>query len=160
MVIWLHVNHFFSKSHFSKNLKLFLRKSRATEWHIDPQPELQDPFQRLNSVIEGSPEQVLNQLIDPGQQSQVFAKHWKKAQDHTAQLLSQYKAPYSEFSAMKKVLQKIPRDIQIHLGNSMPVRYANFLGVSPYAGRIWSNRGTSGIDGSNGTAVGLSLIHI
>ena len=39
----------------------------------------------------------------------------------------------------------------------MPVRYANFLGVSPGAGRIWANRGTSGIDGSNGTAVGHVL---
>ena len=147
----------FGKSIISKNLKLFIRKSLANQWHVDPQPELQDPFQRLSSIIEGNPEQVLYQLIDPGQQSQIFAKHWEKAEDLTAQLLSRYKAPYSEFSAMKKVLQKIPRDIQIHLGNSMPVRYANFLGVAPYAGRIWANRGTSGIDGSNGTAVGHVL---
>ncbi len=147
----------FGKSIISKNLKLFIRKSVANQWHVDPQPELQDPFQRLKGIVEGNPEQVLHQLIDPGQQSQVFAKHWKKAQDHTALLLSQYKAPFSEFSAMRKVLQKIPRDIQIHLGNSMPVRYANFLGIAPYAGRIWSNRGTSGIDGSNGTAVGHVL---
>ena len=147
----------FGKSIISKNLKLFIRKSLANQWHIDPQPELQDPFQRLSSIIEGNPEEVLYQLIDPGQQSQIFAEHWKKAEDLTVQLLSRYKAPYSEFSAMKKVLQKIPRDIQIHLGNSMPVRYANFLGVSPSAGRIWANRGTSGIDGSNGTAVGHVL---
>ena len=147
----------FGKSIISKNLKRFIRNSSANQWHIDPQPELQDPFQRLSVIIEGNPEQILHQLIDPGQQSQVFAKHWKRAQDHTAQLLSQYQAPHSEFSAMKKVLQKIPRDIQIHLGNSMPVRYANFLGITPHAGRIWANRGTSGIDGSNGTAVGHVL---
>ena len=147
----------FGKSIISKNLKLFIRKSLATQWHIDSQPELQDPFQRLSGIIEGNPEQVLHQLIDPGQQSQVFAKLWKEAQDETAQLLNRYKAPHSEFSAMRKILKKIPKDIQIHLGNSMPVRYANFLGIAPSASRIWANRGTSGIDGSNGTAIGHAL---
>tara|TARA_B110000977_G_scaffold22885_1_gene27530 strand:- start:539 stop:1057 length:519 start_codon:yes stop_codon:yes gene_type:complete len=39
----------------------------------------------------------------------------------------------------------------------MPVRYANFLGIAPSKTRVWANRGTSGIDGSNGTAVGHAL---
>lgn len=147
----------FGRSIISKNLKLFLRKSAAIQWHIDPQPELQDPYQRLLGVIEGNPEQVLNKLIDPGQPSQVFANHWQVAQRQTAKLLIQYQAPFSEFSAMQEVLKKVPRDIQIHLSNSMPVRYANFLGIAPSKTRVWANRGTSGIDGSNGTAVGHAL---
>ena len=147
----------FGKSIISKNLKLFLRKSRATQWHIDPQPELQDPYQCLSGVIEGNPEQVLEKLIDSGNSSQVFDKRWRVAQRQTAQLLSQYKSPFSEFSAMREVLKKVSEDIQIHLSNSMPVRYANFLGITPCSATVWANRGTSGIDGSNGTAVGHAL---
>jgi 2-succinyl-5-enolpyruvyl-6-hydroxy-3-cyclohexene-1-carboxylate synthase len=53
------------------------------------------------------------------------------------------------------LLKKIPPFSKIHLANSMAVRYVNFLGKRNQ--EIICNRGTSGIDGSNSTAVGCTF---
>ena len=57
------------------------------------------------------------------------------------------------------IIESLPDECNLHLANSMSVRYANFRGLS--SGKrgveVFSNRGTSGIDGSNSTAVGAAL---
>jgi 2-succinyl-5-enolpyruvyl-6-hydroxy-3-cyclohexene-1-carboxylate synthase len=52
-------------------------------------------------------------------------------------------------------LKAIPIGSNIQLGNSSPVRYAQFFPLNP-AFFYNSNRGTSGIDGNVSTAVGAS----
>jgi 2-succinyl-5-enolpyruvyl-6-hydroxy-3-cyclohexene-1-carboxylate synthase len=62
---------------------------------------------------------------------------------------------FGEYPALHFILKKIPPFSKIHLANSMAVRYVNFLGKRSQ--EISCNRGTSGIDGSNSTAVGCAL---
>ncbi len=64
---------------------------------------------------------------------------------------------FNYFSAVKKVIQGLPKNSVLHLGNSMPVRIANFIGLNDPTIDVWCNRGTSGIDGVLSTAVGHSL---
>jgi 2-succinyl-5-enolpyruvyl-6-hydroxy-3-cyclohexene-1-carboxylate synthase len=67
----------------------------------------------------------------------------------------------TELSLVRAVLEQLPEDADLHLANSMSVRYANFIGLhgSKKKGiRVFSNRGTSGIDGSTSTAVGHALV--
>ncbi|MDC1038291.1 2-succinyl-5-enolpyruvyl-6-hydroxy-3-cyclohexene-1-carboxylic-acid synthase [Candidatus Marinimicrobia bacterium] len=64
---------------------------------------------------------------------------------------------FNYFSAVKKVIQDLPKNSVLHLGNSMPVRIANFVGLKDSTIDVWSNRGTSGIDGVVSTAVGHAL---
>ncbi len=62
---------------------------------------------------------------------------------------------FGEYSALHFLLPKIPTQTKLHLANSMAVRYVNFLGKRSQ--EIICNRGTSGIDGSNSTAVGCTF---
>jgi 2-succinyl-5-enolpyruvyl-6-hydroxy-3-cyclohexene-1-carboxylate synthase len=67
--------------------------------------------------------------------------------------------PFNEFSAFHQALAALPDGTALHLANSMAVRYANILGLP--AGKqidVFANRGTSGIDGCNSTAVGAALV--
>jgi 2-succinyl-5-enolpyruvyl-6-hydroxy-3-cyclohexene-1-carboxylate synthase len=67
---------------------------------------------------------------------------------------------FTELSVVKSLLENLPDNSNLHLANSMSVRYGNFIGVSGKTRdvRVFANRGTSGIDGSTSTAVGHSLV--
>jgi 2-succinyl-5-enolpyruvyl-6-hydroxy-3-cyclohexene-1-carboxylate synthase len=87
---------------------------------------------------------------------------WQQADIAAAQFLGSFFAadgqPFNEFSAMRQALATLPDGTALHLANSMAVRYANILGLPE--GRqidVFANRGTSGIDGCNSTAVGAAL---
>jgi 2-succinyl-5-enolpyruvyl-6-hydroxy-3-cyclohexene-1-carboxylate synthase len=87
---------------------------------------------------------------------------WQQANAAAAQFLGRFFAaegqPFNEFSGMRQALASLPDGTALHLANSMAVRYANILGLP--AGRqidVFANRGTSGIDGCNSTAVGAAL---
>jgi 2-succinyl-5-enolpyruvyl-6-hydroxy-3-cyclohexene-1-carboxylate synthase len=87
---------------------------------------------------------------------------WPQADAAAAQFLGSFFAadgqPFNEFSAMRQALALLPDGAALHLANSMAVRYANILGLPE--GRqidVFANRGTSGIDGCNSTAVGAAL---
>ncbi len=71
---------------------------------------------------------------------------------------------FNEFYAVQQVMRALPAGSRLQLGNSMPVRYANYIGLGglgPDVGagvvRVNANRGTSGIDGSLSTTVGAAL---
>ena len=64
---------------------------------------------------------------------------------------------YNYFYVTKLILNHLPKDSVLHLGNSMPVRIVNFLGLNNTNSTVWSNRGTSGIDGVLSTAIGHAL---
>ncbi|MGY6520930.1 MAG: 2-succinyl-5-enolpyruvyl-6-hydroxy-3-cyclohexene-1-carboxylic-acid synthase [Mongoliitalea sp.] len=147
----------FGKSIISKNLKLFLRKSDASHWHISPSGYVPDTFQKLSKIIRSEIQPVLNLLENTEPTDTKFVETWV----HTNQLLADNlpkflaSSPFGEFPALERVTQSIPEDSIIHVANSMAVRYLNFLG--PRKQEIVANRGTSGIDGSNSTAVGCAL---
>ncbi len=105
-----------------------------------------------NEIVSGS---------SPGE-STAPAFTWQQADAVAAQFLSSFFAsesqPFNEFSAMRHALAALPDGTALHLANSMAVRYANILGLP--VGRqidVFANRGTSGIDGCNSTAVGAAL---
>ena len=56
-------------------------------------------------------------------------------------------------------MAKLPGKSNLMLANSMPVRWANMVGATVLnkGVKVFANRGTGGIDGSNSTAVGLAL---
>lgn len=63
-----------------------------------------------------------------------------------------------ELRAMATVVGEVGDGEILHVASSMPVRHADLVvGAQPLAGRLTSNRGVNGIDGTVSTAVGLSL---
>ena len=86
-----------------------------------------------------------------------FFNLWKEKDLQARKLINNFftEKKLSEFHALKSVLEKLPARSSLHLANSMPVRYANYLGItSEKEISVWANHGTSGIDGCTSTAVG------
>jgi len=148
----------FGKSIISKPLKLFLRSSGAEHWHIQTDGYAPDTYQGLNKQIYTSPIPFLEFLNQTNvNEESSFYEAWHEADKKMAALIKSTldQADFGEWKALHKMLPFIPAKSKLHLANSMAVRYVNFLG--PRKQEVICNRGTSGIDGSNSTAVGCTF---
>ncbi len=149
----------FGKSIISKNLKIFLRNHVNQQWHVrENQQFTSDPFQILQREISCDPNLFLDYLAKANIEQSEFLKHWQernaKVDRKTYDYLSGQKE-FNEFSALQFLINSIPENSHLHLANSLSVRYANFIGLKRQKTiKVWSNRGTSGIDGSSSTAMG------
>jgi len=149
----------FGKSIISKSLKLFLRKQDLQHWHIQPDGQAKDTYAGLTRILGSDPFAFLTWLSThlPPMESD-YAPRWQLLEEQIASSLplALKEVDFGEYSAVKQVLEALPANGQLHVANSMAIRYVNFLGRRTQ--EICCNRGTSGIDGSNSTAVGASLI--
>lgn len=156
----------FGKSLISKNLKLFLRKYKAKEhWHIGESDNVADTFQSLTKSIRVKPtyffQRIINEKIIIHSFWKEYKKHWDTFETTTLKKIDTFFQIKNngEFELVKKVIESLPANCNLHLANSMTVRYANHIGITDTKKNItvYSNRGTSGIDGCSSTAVGHAL---
>ena len=158
----------FGRSVISKNLKLFLRKHRpAAHWHIQPAGPAADTFQSLTRIIHIDPLdffRLWHSTSAPSSSQQRYYQQWQQAETKAQQQMNTlFEVPSDratgEFQAIQTILGQLPDRVNLHLANSMTVRYANLVGLSGQQAfvEVFANRGTSGIDGSNSTAVGSAL---
>ena len=155
------------KSLISKNLKLFLRKHKPqAHWHFEDCDTAADTFKTLTRhfkyPLAGFLSAVANQRPENEFKDQIiknYKQNWETIETRTrAALETEIETQdFSELTAYYDVLNKMPSGLDLHLANSMAVRYANFFHYKLSEASIFANRGTSGIDGSNGTAVGSTL---
>ena len=157
------------KSIISKNLKLFLRQQKPKEhWHFEICDDAPDTFQSITTHFKADIKDFLNVLTAnqkpltdqfQTQIAQNYQQSWETLERVTAEVLDSelQKAEFSEFSVIDPILKIIPSNSNLHLANSMPVRYVNFFQSIKKGVEVFANRGTSGIDGSNSTAVGCAL---
>lgn len=143
----------------SKRIKAFLRKYQPqNHWHIDDL-RAYDTFGCLTKHFVMQPnnffqsffnftlqvESTYNQLAQD-----IKAYRQKKSVEYLA------KIPFSDLKVFEKILPVIPYDYQLHISNSSPIRYAQLFDIEKSI-EVFSNRGTSGIDGSTSTAIGAAL---
>lgn len=166
----------FEKSFISKGLKTFLRKNKATaHWHLQISDHLIDTFQSLTKIIPMKPLDFFKKLYedldfeqfkngDEDERDGKFQEDWfsqeRKAKIYVERFFNHniHQEKFNEFYCIKYLMDLLPSDCQLHLANSMSVRYANYIGVLPNKNiEIFANRGTSGIDGCVSTAVGQAL---
>lgn len=155
----------FGRSVLSKHLKRFLRQHRpAAHWHIQVAGPAADTFQSLTHVLRTTPTNFFRRFRPPqpppAQAS--YAVQWAERERAVRQRLADLfvpKQPEGEFQAMQTVLQQLPDAVDLHLANSMTVRYVNLVGLPERRAEVevFANRGTCGIDGSSSTAVGSAL---
>jgi 2-succinyl-5-enolpyruvyl-6-hydroxy-3-cyclohexene-1-carboxylate synthase len=143
----------------SKRIKAFLRKYKPKEhWHIDPF-RAYDTFGALTKHFKTEPnlffEQFmpLSQNIESQYQAEFDAikKHRKEKQE-----VYLSKIPFSDFKAFDVIMPRLPKHSMLQVGNSSPIRYAQLIDIHPSIS-VFSNRGTSGIDGSSSTAIGAAF---
>ncbi|MCR9013720.1 2-succinyl-5-enolpyruvyl-6-hydroxy-3-cyclohexene-1-carboxylic-acid synthase [Aquiflexum gelatinilyticum] len=147
----------FGKSIISKNLKIFLRNSKAEHWHIQPAGYVPDTYRGLTKIIHCQVLEVLNLMNQTLKSEFSFVSSWKKSENTVQENFDNIleNAEFGEYRAISTCLKAIPPSSKIHLANSMAVRYVNFFGKREH--EIFCNRGTSGIDGSNSTAIGCAF---
>ncbi len=173
-------------SFISKRIKLWLRKHPPkAHWHIEEIDYHIDTFQGLTKTVNMKPvaffEQLLpyvsdtlkvsDTLVSNSKSSQVsdtlkvsdthttYQTTWKNKAKKIEKRKDKYlnKIGWSDLLAFKNVLPVLPKNTNLHLANSTPVRYAQLFKTRKDI--IYnSNRGVAGIDGSTSTATGAAYI--
>jgi 2-succinyl-5-enolpyruvyl-6-hydroxy-3-cyclohexene-1-carboxylate synthase len=142
----------------SKRIKSFLRQAEINEhWHVDPFEVNMDTYKHLTNAIPMKPEGFLSQILKllPEGTDLKFCSLWKDLWEKARSSHEQYisRCEWSDLKIFKTIIDAVPPEYDIQLGNSTPVRYSQlFDAVHKF--RYDSNRGTSGIDGSISTAAG------
>ena len=142
----------------SKRLKKYLRQYSPQEhWHIDEHDMFIDTFQSLSLNVRVKPWKFFSKVSkvgSPNIEYSQFAQNIKKQSEirHNEFLQS---AGFTDLTAWASVIDMLPSNINLHLANSTPVRYAQLF--SSRTDIIYfSNRGPSGIDGCISTAAGAA----
>jgi 2-succinyl-5-enolpyruvyl-6-hydroxy-3-cyclohexene-1-carboxylate synthase len=159
----------FGRGLVSRHLKTFLRRYPATEhWHIQPAGYVADTYQNLTTVVRTTPLYFFT-LLAGRQEQESFERQkqlnyfnlWEIEERRTRADVADYFAAggHGELELVQRVLRGLPQGCNLHLANSLSVRYANLAGLPPdrVDVSVFANRGTSGIDGCVSTAVGHAL---
>lgn len=141
----------------SKMVKAFIRKNKPIEhWNIDPVDFKMNSYQCLTEGIATEPilffEQLIS-LVESGDSNyrDVWTNRDRRSHQRHQEFLSN--CEYSDLKVFETLLNNIPEGSDLQLGNSTPVRYVQlFKPTRKFS--YYSNRGTSGIDGTVSTAAG------
>ncbi len=143
----------------SKSLKNYLRQFKPkVHWHFDPAGVPVDTYQSQPHIVQENITQLLT--LWPQRLTCInYLNNWKSKSLRTVSHVTGTLArlPYSELVVVNCILNVLPDNGTLHMGNSMPVRYLDLLPASLDNQDIYSNRGTSGIDGVTSTALGHAL---
>ncbi len=143
----------------SKRIKAFLRKYKPNQhWHIDDL-RAYDTFGCLTKHFEVQPNLffqsffMLTATVDSNYNQHlqdIKALRQKRSLEYLA------KIPFTDFKVFEKVIPALPKNSQLQISNSSPIRYAQLFDIEKSI-EVFSNRGTSGIDGSTSTAIGAAV---
>lgn len=148
----------FGKSFVSKRIKQFLRSHKPpVSWLVHPNPIGQpDPFQSLTRVVHSETMPVLTSLV---QQSLHGVKGFQETKNRAEAHIKHYftQESWTELSIYNALIEQIePLAAEVHVANSLAIRYINWTQAQFAKTEVFSNRGTSGIDGCISTAMGAS----
>lgn len=144
----------------SKKVKAFLRSNPPNQhWHINASNDYVDTFQGLTKIIPLAPEKILGHFTELSHSAADYRQKWlekdQKLQTVFNNFLSQIE--FCDLKAFEGILEHIPSKTSVQLANSTAVRYSNLFDIpSNKELKCFSNRGTSGIDGTISTAVGAA----
>ena len=145
----------------SKMVKKFLRGHPPEEhWHIASSGEEMDTYFKLKKVIPATSDRVFEALWPLiSEKPDDFYNTWQERKTKVLAKREQYlqQIPYSDLKVFDFLLKQLPEGINLHLGNSTPVRYSQLFGSSNRY-FFFSNRGVSGIDGQISTAAGTAFM--
>ena len=142
----------------SRRMKEYLRSHPCEQWRVGVDHNIIDTFMHLACNITAEPEELFSALAAAKPIASDYSQRWadvaESAQTHHQQSLAD--APWCSLAAVDAVCKQMPEGTILHLSNGLSVRLASICGAKQ-ACQWWSNRGTSGIDGSTSTALGASL---
>lgn len=145
----------------SKKIKSYLRKCNI-KCHISVHENYSemDTYRHLSHIVVLKPAHFLlklneNNIVNLSN----FGSRWKQL-DFEIQEKSENtmkNLPFSDLTVVDCILDYLPENSCLHLANSSVIRYAQLFDPVKSLD-YFSNRGTSGIDGSASTAAGIAFI--
>ncbi len=149
----LHIH--FGKSFVSKRIKQFIRTHKPKQsWLIHPNPiGKPDPFLCLTHVVNTD----ANSFIEGAEWTTKSWNTWNSAKITSLQSEFFAQPNWTELHLYNQVTEAIELEsAEVHIANSLAVRYINWTLAKFIKTEVYSNRGTSGIDGCLSTAVGAA----
>ncbi len=144
----------------SKKVKAFLRShSPKHHFHVHPKTA-NDTFFALTEHIQVTVNSFLASFIPKAAKTNSnYRDTWLAIKEER---ISKHRAfvetaPFSDFLVYARIIEQLPEPLQLQLSNSTAIRYSQLFDL-PSEVRVFCNRGTSGIDGSNSTAIGAAYI--
>lgn len=145
----------------SKRIKSFLRGVEGLKhYRIGYDFPEMDTYRNLTKHISSAPSDILNILKgdDLRKYDSNFGSKWKQldfiVKDQQDEYLDQIS--FSDLKVFHYLNQFMPEGSNLHMSNSSVVRYCQLFDPIR-AVNYYCNRGTSGIDGSTSTALGVAL---
>ena len=143
----------------SKKIKAFLRQNKPkAHWHINASNDAVDTYQSLTRIIPVSPEKVLK-FFKGVEIDSDYRDIWLQKDVYLQKVYNEFvqEIEFCDLKVFETVLNEIPKESQLQLANSTVVRYSNLFD-QPAQNKLccFSNRGTSGIDGTISTAIGAA----
>ncbi len=141
----------------SKMIKTFLRNNPPKyHWHVSENEPLMDTYMHLTHSIPIPIEVLLKGLLPVIKEKKPgYFELWSHRFERSAKHHNEYlkEISWSDLKVFELLKSHIPVQYNVHWGNSTVVRYVQLF-EEFYKITCYSNRGTSGIDGSVSTAVG------
>jgi 2-succinyl-5-enolpyruvyl-6-hydroxy-3-cyclohexene-1-carboxylate synthase len=152
----------------SKKLRQFIRDYPPRyHWHIGLNDSFIDTYQSLTRVIPVQPAQFFSQLLRSVKifEKRSFSGYYRYWENENLKAISKMEVKCEqnpELKYLKHILNALTRNSILHIGNSSAIRLANEISLFENKNakniEVYSNRGTSGIDGCLSTAIGSSLV--
>jgi 2-succinyl-5-enolpyruvyl-6-hydroxy-3-cyclohexene-1-carboxylate synthase len=143
----------------SKPMKQWIRSLENTDrWIVTQSDLVPDVFQGIDRIIHQEPESFIKSLLAmPESGRSNYYEAWQKAYETISGLQTDYvnAISWSDMQVFRILSKNLPDNSIVHLGNSSPVRYAQFFQWKKGT-QFFGNRGTSGIDGVTSTAIGMA----
>lgn len=143
----------------SKRIKSLLRNYQPKQhWHVD-EIRAYDTFGCLSQHFKTNSISFLSQLVF--ENSVVESKYQYDFQSIWQDRLVKHEKymseiPFSDFKVFDFLGRNLPKNIQLQVSNSSPIRYLQLVPCNKTI-EVFCNRGTSGIDGSTSTAIGAAV---
>lgn len=145
----------------SKRIKSFFRQIEGlTHWKVGVEFPDMNTYRALKRSFQVYPTTFFDEIarVEKITPLSNFGAKWRQkdflAKDYIHDYLAQL--PFCDFSVFHAVLDFIPDNCNLHMANSSVVRYCQLFDPIKSV-KYFSNRGTSGIDGSSSTAAGVSM---
>jgi 2-succinyl-5-enolpyruvyl-6-hydroxy-3-cyclohexene-1-carboxylate synthase len=147
----------------TKRFKSYLRKYKPNQhWHISANASHTDTYQSLTKVLPIDAKELFSFLAKQKSEGKLnYSASIRKIAKGALTQLEKYgkEIDFSDLKAFEIIWKYLPKNSDVQLGNSTPIRYANLFDAMPKSGiNYFSNRGVSGIDGSMSTAAGASYV--
>ena len=154
----------------SKQLKQYLRKYKPlNHWQLQSDMPYADTYQSLDYILPVKAEKMLKLIIEnygtasegisykdkAGDYREFCRTIYERSSERAAQYLKAL--PHSDIAVFRELLPLIPADWVLQIANSTPIRISQLFDSRTDL-EYFSNRGTSGIDGSVSTAAGSAVV--